>query len=103
MPVSYTHLDVLPRGEVAVAAIVTPGDGAQHAQLRRGQQSVGDRDPQHGRVGLNVQAVAQAQVFEFVVAEFAGEEAPRLVAKLRDALIDERPVHHIISIHSPLP
>ena len=73
---------------------------AQSAQLRRRQQAVGDRDPQHRRMALNVQAIAQAQMAELVLAQFAGEESARLVAKLRDALINQRFVDRVIPIHS---
>lgn len=35
------ELDVLPRGEVPVAAVVVPGDMRQRAQLRRREGAVG--------------------------------------------------------------
>ena len=93
------ELDVLPRRHVAVAAIVAARDVRKHAQLPRRQQSVGNRDAQHRRMALQVQAVAQAQVLEFVVRELPGEKSARLVAKLRDALVDERLVDGIVAIH----
>src|SRR6266700_209340 len=37
---------------------------------------------------------------EFIVAQFAVEEAPRLVPKLGDALADQRLVHRVITIHT---
>jgi hypothetical protein len=52
-------------------------------------------------VALDVQSVAQTQVFELVVGQFAGEKASGLIAKLRDAFVDQRPVYYVISIHSP--
>ena len=83
------ELDVLARGEVAVAAVVLARDVRQHAQLRRRQQAVGNRHAQHRRVALDVQAVLQAQRAELVFGQLAGEKAPRLVAELRDAFVDD--------------
>lgn len=54
------ELDVLPRGEVAVAAVVVAGDAGQGAQLARRQGAVGDGHAQHVGVLLHVQAVLQA-------------------------------------------
>ncbi len=39
---------------------------------------------------LDVQAIAQAQVAKFVLAQLAGQEAARLVAKLCDAFVYQR-------------
>ena len=83
------ELQVLARGEVAVAAVVLARDVRQLAQLPRRQQPVGNGDAQHRRVALDVQAVPQAQRPELVLGELAGEKAPRLVAELRDALVDD--------------
>ena len=81
------ELDVLARGEVAVAAVVLARDVRELAQLRRRQQAVRNRDAQHRRMLLDVQAVLQAQRPELVLGQLAGEKAARLVAKLRDALV----------------
>jgi hypothetical protein len=51
---------------------------------------------------LNVQAIAQAQMPEFIVIQFAVEEAPRLIPKLGDSLIDQRFVHRVIAIHTAI-
>jgi hypothetical protein len=37
---------------------------------------------------------------EFIVIQFAVEEAPRLIPKLGDSLIDQRFVHRVIAIHT---
>ncbi|AID86653.1 hypothetical protein P797_27295 [Pseudomonas aeruginosa VRFPA04] len=76
------ELDVLPRGEVPVAAVVVPGDVRQGAQLRRRQGAVGNRHAQHVGVLLQVQAVLQAQREELLLAQFAVEAAGDLVAEL---------------------
>ncbi len=93
------QLQVLARGEVAEAAVVAARDGRERAQLVRREQPVGNRDAQHRRVALHVQAVAQAQRLEFVLGELAREETPRLVAKLRDTLIHERLVDGVVAVH----
>src|SRR5438874_1507806 len=46
-------------------------------------------DPQHRRVLLDVQAVLQTQGAKLVLRQLAGEKAPRLIAKLSDALGNE--------------
>jgi hypothetical protein len=38
-------------------------------------------------------------VAELILAELAGDKAARLVAKLRDALVDQRSVDDVVSIH----
>ncbi len=48
---------------------------------------------------LNVQTVAQSQVPEFVLAQASRQEAARLVAKLRHALVDQSPVREVVAIH----
>jgi hypothetical protein len=53
-------------------------------------------------VPLQVEAVAQAQVLEFVVRKLAGEESASLVTKLGDPLVDERLVNCVVSIHMPV-
>ena len=93
-------LDVLPRREVTVVAVVLARDAREHAHLRRRQQAVRNRDAQHRRVLLDVQAVAQPQGLELVFGELPGEEAPRLVAELRDTLLDEPLIDRVVAIHA---
>ena len=93
------ELDVLARGEVAVASVILPADVRERAQLSRRQQAVRDGDAQHRRVALDVQAVLQAQRPELVLGQLAGEKAPGLVAKLGDALVDEALVEVVVAVH----
>ncbi len=81
-------LDVLPRREMTVVAVVLARDASEHAHLRRRQQAVRNRNAQHRRVLLDVQAVAQPQRLEVVVGNLPREEPLRLVAELRDTLLD---------------
>jgi hypothetical protein len=59
-------LNVLPRGEVAVTAIVTPRHVSKHAQLRRRQRAVGNRDAKHVGVELEIHAIHQPKRLELV-------------------------------------
>ena len=76
------ELDVLARGEMAVAPVVVAGDVAEHAQLLRVQRAVGDGDAQHIGVQLQIDAVHQAQRLELVFGDLAGKAAVDLVAEL---------------------
>ncbi len=63
------ELDVLPSGEVPVTAVISARDMRQRAHLLRGQHAVRDRNAQHRRVPLHVQAVAQTQRLELVFGQ----------------------------------
>ena len=65
------ELDVLARGEVAVALVVFAGDMAEHTQLLRVERAVGNGDAQHVGVKLQVDPVHQAQRPELVFADLA--------------------------------
>ncbi len=93
------ELDVLPRGEVAVAAIITPRHMREPPHLLRRQRAVGDRDAEHIGVQLQIDAVHQSQRLEFVLGEFAGETPLDLVAKFGNAFVDQRTVDFIICVH----
>ena len=84
---------------MAVAAVILAGDMGERAQLRRRQEAVGDRDAQHRRVLLDVEAVLQPQRPELVLGQLAREKAARLVAELRDALVDDALVEGIVPVH----
>ena len=94
------ELQVLAGSEVSVAAVVAARDRGELGQLSRGEQAIGDGDAQHGRVPLQVQAVAQAQRPELILGELPRKVAPRLVAELRDALFDKRLVELVVLVHA---
>ena len=97
-------LDVLPGGEMAEAAVVAPGDMAQHAQLVRRQGAVRDRHPQHVGVQLQVEPVHQPERLELVLGQLAGEAPVHLIAELRHPLGDQGVVEFVIPVHvRPLP
>ena len=93
------ELNVLARREMPVASIVLAADSRQRAQLQRGQKPIRNRNPQHRRVLLDVQAILQTERSEIVFREVAGEVSPRLVAILRDALVDKTLIEAVIAIH----
>ena len=93
------ELDVLPRGEMAVAAVVAARDMGERAQLLRRQRAVGDRDAEHIGVQLQIDAVLQPQHLEFVLGQLAGKAALHLVAEFVDALVDQRAVEFVICVH----
>ena len=85
------ELDVLPRGEVAVALVPALGDHRQLAHLVRVQRAVGDRDAQHVGVQLQVEPVHQPQRLELVLGQGAVDPALHLAAELGDAGRGRRP------------
>ena len=92
-------LHVLPGGQVAVALVVAAGDVGEGAELFRGQRPVGHRDAEHRREPLDVEAVAQPQLQELVVRQFPREVPLRLLAVLRDALVQEALVEFVVEVH----
>jgi hypothetical protein len=97
------ELDVLPRGEVPVAAIVLARDVAEHPHLAPVERTVRHCDAQHVRVQLEVQAVHQPQWLELVLGQLAREAAADLIAEFIDALVDDRLVVFVVFIHIRLP
>ena len=81
------QLQVLPGGEVTDALVVAAGDVGQGAQLLCREQPIGHRNAQHRAVTLDVEAVLQAQRAEFVIGQFIGQIAPRLVSELGNACL----------------
>jgi hypothetical protein len=96
------ELEVLPRGEVAVAPVIRARHMREHAHLPGVQRAVGNGDPQHVGMQLQVDAVHQAQRLERVLRQFPGEAAVDLVAELLDAALDEGVVEFVVTIHDIL-
>jgi hypothetical protein len=92
-------LNVLPRREMAVPAVVLACDPREHAHLFGLQQAIRHGDAQHRSVLLDVQAVTQPQRLEVVGGNLARQEALRLVAELRDTLLDEALIDRVVAIH----
>jgi hypothetical protein len=97
------ELQVLPRGEVAVALVVAARDVGQLAQLPGRERAVGHGDAQHVGMQLQIESVHQAQRLELVFAELAGDAAVHLIAELLDAFVDQRLIIVVVAIHGSLP
>ena len=80
------ELQVLPGGEVAVAAVVFARDESERPQLRRVERAIGNGDAQHIGVKLQVDAVHQAQRLELLLGQLARQPPRHLAAELADAL-----------------
>ncbi|MPN04519.1 hypothetical protein SDC9_151760 [bioreactor metagenome] len=93
------ELQILARREVTVTAIIGACDVGEHAHLLGAQVAVGHGDAQHRRMALDVEAVLQAQWAEFVLAQFAGEIAARLVAELGDPFIHDPLIVFVVLVH----
>ncbi len=65
------ELQILPRGEVTVAAIPCAGDHGELTQLPRRQHAVGNGDAQHIGVELQVEPVPQAKRAELFLVQRA--------------------------------
>ncbi len=93
------ELHVLARGEVAIVLVVLARDAPEHANLIGSQQAIRNRDAQHRRMLLDVEAVTQSQRTEIVLGQLTREKPLRLVPVLGDALIHERLVDLVVLIH----
>jgi hypothetical protein len=97
------ELQVLPRGEVAVAPVERPADPGEAAHLARGEGAVGNGDPQHVGVELQIDAVHQPERLELLLGQRAGEPAGDLVAELGRPLAHEGVVELVIPVHRDAP
>ncbi len=86
--------------EVPEAAVVPMCDIAQLAQLVRAEQAVRDRNAQHGRMALDIEAVAQAHGLELILGQLARQKAARLVPEFGYALVYESLVELIVLVHA---
>ena len=93
------ELQVLARGEMAVALVVFARDMGQHAHLLGRQRAVRHGDAQHIGVKLQIEPVHQPQRLELVFVQLAFQPALHLIAELVHALAHERGIELVISIH----
>ncbi len=92
-------LDILPRGEMRIVAIIFARDMRQHPQLPRIQRAIGDRHPQHIGVQLQIETIFQPQRPEMLLVQRAGQPPLHLVAKLGNPGIQYALIDHIIAVH----
>src|ERR1700720_4805148 len=96
------ELNVLPRREMAVALVVAPRDERELAQLPWRQGAIGDGDPKHIGMQLQINAIHQAKRPELFLVQFPRESARDLIAKLLHARGDKVFVEFIVTIHVSL-
>ena len=92
-------LDVLAGGEMAVVAIVFARDHGELAKLDRRQHAIGNRNPQHVGVKLQIEAVHQPQRFELIFGQLTGQPAGYLATELGSAVGHHFPVESVVLIH----
>src|SRR5207342_2962129 len=97
------ELQILPRSEMAVAAIEAPPDHGKLAQLAGRKHAIRNGDAQHIGVQLQIETVAQAQRAELVLGQLAGEPSLDLLAELRHTLMHEGVVELVIAVHRTNP
>ena len=93
------ELKVLARREVSVSLVPYARDVREHVQLARGQRAIGNGNPKHIGMKLQVQAVHQAQRLEFVFRQLARQASRNLSRKLLDALVNSALVELVIPVH----
>src|SRR5690606_22649829 len=81
------------------AAVVSPRDVRQLAQLSAVERSVRYRDPQHVGVKLQIEPVLQAQRLELIVGHLPGDPAADLVAEILDARLNHRVIVLVVLVH----
>ena len=96
-------LDILPRGEMPVTAVIFARDMRQDMHLAAVQSAIRHSDAQHIGVELQIKAVHQPQRFELVLGHFARQATPYLVAEFLDAGVDDGLVVVIVFIHRSIP
>ena len=92
-------LDVLARGEVAIAAVVLVRDVTQHPHLAPVQRAIGDRHAQHIGVELEIEPVLQPQRLELVLGDLARHAPRHLPAEFLHARIDHGLIILVILVH----
>ncbi len=93
------ELDVLPCGEVAVAAVIGACHMGQHPHLSRVQRAIGNGHPEHIGMKLQIDPVHQPQRLEGILADLASKPPRDLVAKLIDAVGDKGVIEFVVTIH----
>ena len=92
-------LDVLAGGEMAITPVVATRDMSQHPQLLRIQRAIGNGDPEHVGVQLQVDTIHQAQRAKRIFCDLARQAAGYLIAELLHAGRNEGMVKFIVAVH----
>ena len=97
------ELEVLPRGEMAIALVKPLADQRQLPHLPRGERAIGNGDAQHIGVELEIEAILQAQRTELIIRKRAIQPPFHLIGKLGDPFAHEALVKFVIAIHGSRP
>ncbi len=92
-------LDVLTSGEMAVTLVPSLCQKGELVHLAAIQGAIGDGNAQHIGVKLQIDAIHQAQGFELVLGQRAGDAALDLLAELGIAGGQEPAVEIVVSVH----
>ena len=79
--------------------VIGARDMGQLAHLPGRQRAIGNGDPQHVSMQLQVKAFHQAQGLELVFGQFARQAARHLAGELIDPLADKLGVEFIVAVH----
>ena len=93
------ELKVLSGAEVAPPLIPTLGNITERPELAPRECSVGNGNPQHGRMTLDIEAILKPQRAKFVFGQLAGQEASSLVAVTRDAVVHDALIVLVVLVH----
>jgi hypothetical protein len=88
---------------VAVVLVVVARDVGKAVHLPGREGAVGNRDPQHVGMELQVEAVHEPERLELILGHVAGQPARHLAVELRDALANQGLVEFVVAIHHSAP
>ena len=92
-------LNILAGGEMTIVTIIFARDMGEHVHLLAAQRAIGNGNPQHIGVELQIEAVHQSQRLELVLGQLAGDAPFHLVAEFLDSRVDHLLVILVILIH----
>ena len=93
------ELDVLSRCEMAVAPIPTVSDVCQHAHLITRERSVGNRDPQHVGMKLQINPIHESERFELILCQGTRQTTIQLLSKLLYTIAYKSPIKLRVCVH----
>ena len=93
------ELDVLAGGEMAIALVPAISDHGELAHLPAVQRAIGDRDPEHVGVKLQIEPVLEAKRLELVLGQRPRKAAFHLASKTRDAVAYEDVIKFVVAVH----
>ena len=96
------ELDILSGGEMTKATVKITRNTSQTAKLFCIENPIGNRNPEHVGMKLQIQTILQPQRFEFILAQCPCQTAFDLITKLCRTRFDKCAVKLIVVIHREL-